>query len=454
MPSSQKIISKRKKTLFRLIRQTSLPIIIFAVLLITACVGTADPIPRQPTPTSTPSRSILPTETSIPTVIPTLITTIPPPETPFATPTTISVPEAVEPLQFPDPGQFEWQQIAGGFNSPIGLANAGDGSDRLFVIEQPGMIRVIHEGKVLDEPLLDIRGRISCCGERGLLGLAFHPRYLENGYFFVNYTDMNGNTAVSRFTVSDDPGRADASSETIVLQVDQPYANHNGGGIAFGTDGYLYIALGDGGSGGDPQGNAQNTNSLLGKLLRLDVNQSGGYQIPPDNPFAGGGGSPEIWAYGLRNPWRFSFDRLTGDMYIGDVGQGSREEIDFLPAGVPGGANFGWNYMEGSLPFGPAPDTDASGWIDPVAEYGRDQGFSVIGGVVYRGDRMPEWRGIYFYGDYGSGNIWGLYPSETGDWENRLLFQTGRSITSFGEDESGELYYVSLDGGLYKLAGK
>jgi glucose/arabinose dehydrogenase len=310
---------------------------------------------------------------------------------------------------------------------------------------------VINDRGVFEEPFLDISEKISCCGERGLLGLAFHPQYPENGYFFVNYTDINGDTVIARFEVSDDRDRAAPDSELKLLGVEQPYANHNGGGIAFGPDGYLYIALGDGGSGGDPLGNAQNTNSLLGKMLRIDVSPTDGYAVPADNPYTGGGGAPEVWAYGLRNPWRFSFDRLAGDLFIGDVGQGSWEEIDYLPVGAPGGANFGWNYREGSQPFVTAPGADELKMIPPAAEYGRDQGYSVIGGVVYRGEELPEMYGIYYYGDYGSGNIWGLYLDDGDAWQNRLLFQTGTSITSFGEDESGELYYVAGDGGLYKL---
>jgi glucose/arabinose dehydrogenase len=238
------------------------------------------------------------------------------------------------------------------------------------------------------------------------------------------------------------------------LEIEQPYPNHNGGGVAFGPDDFLYVALGDGGSGGDPLGNAQNTSSFLGKLLRLDVDQEQGYAVPPDNPFAGGGGVPEVWVYGLRNPWRFSFDRRTGDLYIGDVGQGSWEEIDYLPAGHPGGANFGWNYREGAHPYGDANPPESLDLIDPIAEYGRDQGYSVIGGLVYRGKQLPEWEGIYLFGDYGSGYIWGLFRSQDNSWEKQLLFQTGSSITSFGEDELGELYYVDQGGGLYQLVNR
>jgi glucose/arabinose dehydrogenase len=370
------------------------------------------------------------------------------------TPTITPTIKGTAPPDFPDPEQYEWQLIIGGLKRPVGVTNAGDGTDRLFVSEQSGTIMVIRDNNLLPEPFLDISKLISCCGERGLLGLAIHPHYSENGFFFVNYTDLNGDTVISRFEVSTDPDQANPVSDVKLIVVGQPYANHNGGGIAFGPDGYLYLALGDGGSGGDPLGNAQNTYSLLGKLLRLDVDQGDGYTIPADNPFAGGGGAPEVWAYGLRNPWRFAFDRLTGDLFIGDVGQGSWEEIDFLPAGYSGGANFGWNYREGPQPYVAASSSGDLGMIDPVAEYGRDQGYSVIGGVVYRGEQLPEWNGIYLYGDYGSGYIWGLYPSQDGSWQNRLLFQTDSSITSFGEDEQGELYYVAQDGGLYQLVHK
>ena len=231
----------------------------------------------------------------------------------------------------------------------------------------------------------------------------------------------------------------------------QPYVNHNGGTVAFGPEGYLYLGLEDGGSGGDPLGNAQNLDSLLGKLLRLDVDGGEPYIIPPDNPYAQGGGAPEVWASGLRNPWRFSFDRLTGDLFIGDVGQNSWEEIDFHPAGAPGGANFGWNYREGAHPYQGSSPSDPL-LIDPIAEYGRDQGLSVIGGMVYRGEQLPEWRGIYLYGDYGSGLIWGLFREAEGSWRNAVLFETGSSITSFGEDESGEIFYVDLAGNLFQLA--
>jgi glucose/arabinose dehydrogenase len=237
--------------------------------------------------------------------------------------------------------------VVGGLAKPIGLANAGDGSNRLFVIEQAGVIRILQNGLLTPEPFLDIRAQVgSQANEQGLLGLAFHPKYAKNGYFYVNYTDLQGDTVIARFSVSaSDPQRADPTSEKRLLAVDQPYPNHNGGQVIFGPDGYLYLGLGDGGSGGDPAGNGQSRATLLGKILRIDVDKGDPYAIPPDNPFAQGGGRAEIWAYGLRNPWRFSFDRLTGDLYIADVGQNQWEEIDWLPAGQSG-ANLGWDVFE------------------------------------------------------------------------------------------------------------
>ena len=421
------------------------------MLALAACGGRDIPAVLTPTPSSFQNATVIPAATpSLPEpaiMIQTSTVTALPAFTPTAIPT-IQEPIARE---IPDTMRTSWQLITSGFISPVGLANAGDGSGWLYIVEQAGKIRVLRDRELVREPFLDISERVSCCGERGLLGLAFYPHFAENGYFFVNYTDLNGDTVIARFEVSDDEFQSDPASEVKLLVIEQPYANHNGGGIAFGPDGYLYIALGDGGSGGDPLGNAQDTNSLLGKLLRIDVGEGAGYRIPPDNPFASGGGAPEVWVYGLRNPWRFSFDRQTGDLFIGDVGQGSWEEIDFLPAGSPGGANYGWSFREGSHTYSAGTADEDLGLTDPVAEYGRDQGYSVIGGVVYRGEQLPELKGIYLYGDYGSGNIWGLYPDYDGSWQNRLLFQTGSSITSFGEDESGELYYVAQGGGLYQL---
>ncbi len=252
-----------------------------------------------------------------------------------------------------------------------------------MVLEQPGRIRVIKSGALLATPFLDITDRVGSRGnEQGLLGIALHPNFKSNGYFYVNYTDLNGNTVIARFTVSSNPDQADQNSEKILLHVQQPYPNHNGGSMVFGPDGYLYMGLGDGGSEGDPLLIGQNLNTLLGKLLRIDVNHGDPYSIPADNPFAKGGGLPEIWVYGLRNPWRFSFDRATGDLYIGDVGQDLYEEIDYLPAGSPGGANFGWSYREGFHPYKGTPPSGLK-LVDPVWEYSHAEGgCAVTGGFV------------------------------------------------------------------------
>jgi glucose/arabinose dehydrogenase len=286
--------------------------------------------------------------------------------------------------------------------------------------------------------------------EQGLLGLAFHPRYSENGFFYVNYTDFNGDTHISRFSVSaENPDLADPASEKLLIFVAQLFRNHNGGSVVFGPDGYLYLGLGDGGSGGDPQGNGQSTQTLLGKILRIDVDSGDPYGIPADNPFANGGGLPEIWAFGLRNPWRFSFDSLTGDAYIADVGQNQWEEIDFLPAGSSSGANFGWDYREGNHRFEGIYLGDDL--IDPVAEYDHAQGCSVTGGYVYRGVNLPAWQGVYVYGDYCSGRVWALLRNADGAWQNASLFNTGTSISSFGVDEAGEIYLVDHTGDVYLL---
>jgi glucose/arabinose dehydrogenase len=345
--------------------------------------------------------------------------------------------------------------VAEGFDNPVYVTHAGDGSGRLFVVEQSGQIRIIQEGAILPEPFLDLTGiAVDNAFERGLLGLAFHPRYAENGQFFVNYTDVNGDTAVARYTVSaGDPDRADPDSAQIILRVEQPYPNHNGGDLAFGPDGYLYIGMGDGGSAGDPQGNGQNLNTLLGKMLRLDVDSGEPYAIPPDNPFAGRSiAQPEIWAYGLRNPWRFSFDRATGDLYIADVGQNAYEEVNFQPADSPGGENYGWDLMEGLHPYEGSPPSDAN-LVLPVAEYAQSEGgCSVTGGYVYRGQALPELLGVYFFGDYCSGLVWALHRTAEGAWERALFTRTTFSISSFGEDEAGELYVVDHGGAVYQLA--
>jgi glucose/arabinose dehydrogenase len=368
-------------------------------------------------------------------------------------PTESPIPEPTQPAQpgFPDHSLYEWAIVADGFRRPLFLTHAGDGSGRLFVVDQDGAIRVIENGNTLAQPFLDIDAQIRSDGnEQGLLGLAFHPDFEQNGFFYVNYTDNNGDTVISRFSVTSDPNLADPASETILLQVDQPYQNHNGGHLEFGPDGFLYAGLGDGGSVGDPHDNGQSTQTLLGKILRIDVNSGSPYAVPPDNPFAGGGGLSEIWIYGLRNPWRFSFDSATGDLYIGDVGQNQLEEIDFLPAGGAAGANLGWSYFEGTRAFQGSPP-DGSNLIGPVAEYDHSGRCSVTGGYVYRGETLPEWRGVYFYADYCSGEVWGLLRNPDGTWENRNLYAIDANITSFGTDENGEHYIVGRSGALYRL---
>ncbi len=348
---------------------------------------------------------------------------------------------------------YQLVPVASGFSRPLYVTHAGDGSGRLFVVEQGGAIRVIKDGVVLAQPFLDVSGLISREAledgytERGLLGLAFHPGYADNGWLYINYTDVNGHTVVARYTVSaDDPDRADPASAAPLLYVQQPYANHNGGHMAFGPDGYLYVSLGDGGSGGDPDGNGQNLATLLGSILRLDVNVADGYAIPADNPFVDREGAhPEIWAWGLRNVWRFSFDRATGDLYLADVGQNQWEEINFQPVSSAGGENYGWNAFEGTHVYSGQPAVSAV--VAPVLEYAHSNGrCSVTGGYVYRGERIPALQGVYLYGDWCTGTIWSAQRDAGGFWQAVVSLESGRSISSFGEDEAGELYLVDYGG--------
>jgi glucose/arabinose dehydrogenase len=366
---------------------------------------------------------------------------------------------AQEAIPQPDPDSVAFKPVVTGLVRPLFATHAGDGSGRLFLVEQGGTIWIIQDGQKLEMPFLDVSSLISqeatsAAGytERGLLGLAFHPDYVENGAFFVDYTDRDGNTVVARYQVSADPNVAEPASAVTIFTAQQPFANHNGGHLAFGPDGYLYVALGDGGSQGDPNDNAQNLSRPLGKILRLDVDaENVPYAAPADNPFVNTSGAmPEIWAYGLRNPWRFSFDRETGDLWIGDVGGSAWEEINFQPVTWPGGANYGWNRVEGMHPTGTGnPPTDL---ILPVAEYSHDYGISVAGGYVYRGEAIPGLQGVYLYGDFGSGLIWSLVPNGDGSFSSQI-FQTGTgmSISSFGEGEDGELYIVDYNGRLLQI---
>jgi glucose/arabinose dehydrogenase len=349
-------------------------------------------------------------------------------------------------------GSYHLVEVVTGLQRPLYVTSAGDNSGRLFVVEQDGRIRVVQDGKLLDQPFLDISDQVSRDdAERGLLGLAFHPKYSTNGLFFINYTDTKGDTVVASYGVSaGDSNQADPQQMAIIITVDQPFPNHNAGQLAFGPDGDLYIGLGDGGSAGDPHGNAQNPAVLLGKMLRLDVNRGTPYRIPPDNPFIHNSAfAPEIWALGLRNPWRYSFDRATGDLYIADVGQEKWEEVDFQPANK-GGENYGWNAFEGSHPYSAATHLTQPS-VQPVVEYSHADGCSITGGYVYRGQALPGLQGSYLFGDYCSGTIWTTRRDAVGSWQTTLLMNSGRQISSFGEDQQGELYVVDYSGIVLRL---
>jgi len=343
-------------------------------------------------------------------------------------------------------------RIATGVSAPTDIQGPGDGSGRLFFVQQNGIVRVFRDGQLAATPFLDITSRTRGGGEQGLLGLAFPPGFNTKQYFYVNYTDRNGDTVVARYRVPvGRPDQADAASEEVILTQDQPFSNHNGGQLRFGPDGFLWIGLGDGGSGGDPMGFAQNPRSRLGKMLRIDVESGGsGFRVPPGNPFSGNPSFlPEIWAIGLRNPWRYSFDRETGDLWIADVGQNRAEEVNFTPASSRGGENYGWNRTEGLRCF--APNCNVQGLTMPVLEYTRNLGVSVTGGFVYRGRLYPALRGTYFYADYDSGRIWGVRREGEG-FVNRLLLASGLNITTFGEDEASELYLADQRGGaIYRI---
>jgi glucose/arabinose dehydrogenase len=345
--------------------------------------------------------------------------------------------------------------VAEGLDRPVVITHAGDGSGRLFVAEQPGTVRVVRGAALEPTPYLDLRERTHAQGERGLLGLAFHPAFAENGRLFVHYTDRGGATTVSELRA--DPPTApavDPATERVILTLEQPFGNHNGGQLAFGPDGYLYLGLGDGGSSGDPLDAGQDLGSWLGAILRLDVDGEEPYALPPDNPFVGVDGAlPEIWAYGLRNPWRFSFDVETGDLWIGDVGQNAVEAVNLERADSPGGENYGWRIMEGDTCFDPPRGCDTEGLTMPVVTYTHASGWgrSVTGGYRYRGASVPGLHGRYVFGDYVSGRVF-VAEEQGAGWSARPLLDTGFNISAFGVDEEAELYVADYGGGrLYRF---
>lgn len=356
----------------------------------------------------------------------------------------------------PDAAAIQLTPVAAGFTRPIYATHAGDGSGRLFVLEQSGKIWILQDDQRTAVPFLDVSAQISPAAltqrytEQGLLGLAFHPEYASNGSFFIKYTDHAGDSVVARYQVMPgQPQLADPSSGQIIFRHNQPYANHNGGHIDFGPDGYLYIALGDGGSANDPLGAGQNRQLLLGTILRLDIDSAFPYAIPPDNPFTNDAAAlDEIWAYGLRNVWRFSFDRATGDLYLADVGQNQWEEVNFQPADSRGGENYGWNVYEANTIFagGSAPNH-----VAPFFAYNHSLGCSVTGGYVVRGNAIAALQAAYLFGDYCTGRIWASWRDSSLTWQTIELMKTAMSISSFGEDEAGEVYVIDYTGALYRF---
>ncbi len=447
-------------------------VLTFGMCLIFAACAANAPTTNAPTnaplPTSGSAQTIAPTRppTNAPTHAPTSQATAPPAATEISNAAT-PAPTQPAPTQ---PAPTNTRAIAADISFTVGaepfianlkkpvlVTDAGDGSGRLFIVEQRGDILIAENGRVRETPFLNLRGKVnSQDNERGLLSVAFHPDYKNNGIFFVDYTgEPDGATVIERYRVSADPNVADANSGRVILEFAQPEANHNGGMMAFGPDGYLYIGTGDGGGAGDehgPIGNGQNLNTLLGKMLRIDVNADP-YAIPADNPFVNrADAKPEIWAYGLRNPWRFSFDRATGDLYIGDVGQGSREEIDFQAASAHGGENYGWRIMEGDECYDAAQNCARTDLIPPIAVYSHDFGCSVTGGYVYRGQTYAWLDGQYLFADYCSGIVWATARDANGVWQTRRVGKFDDTISSFGQDANGELYVVGHGNGvIYKL---
>jgi glucose/arabinose dehydrogenase len=437
------------------------PVIVALVASLQACASTATPLPDPtgaPTAaTAAPTSATASPATASPSVVPTAAETLAPTAAgtlPTPAPASPEQPSGAVGTPALDRLRVSFTPFVDGLDSPVFLTHAGDGSGVLYIVEQGGRILTVEaSGAAGDAPFLDIAERIQSGGEQGLLGLAFHPDYPTDDRFFVMYTASSGGAnTIAEFRAPD--GVGDPASERVLLAVEDFAGNHNGGMVAFGADGYLYAGTGDGGGGGDPQRNGQDPGALLGKILRIDIDSGDPYGSPADNPGASGGElAPEVWALGLRNPWRFSFDRLTGDLWIGDVGQGAWEEIDAQPAGA-GGRNYGWNLMEGPDCFGGG-DCDMEGLTLPVAAYGRGEGACVvIGGYVYRGDSEPEAHGTYLYADVCTGQFWGLDAAAAlrdGSAQPVELVVGEPGLSSFGEDEAGELYAVGLGGSVASL---
>ena len=399
----------------------------------TAVAATNTPPPPPVITDETASNTAQPTATEAPP------TELPPSPTPTVTP----IPENLV-------SSIRLEPVVSGLTQPLYVTHAFD--DRLFIVEQDGLIKIFQDGALLPTPFIDLTEPVGYnSNEQGLLGLAFHPNYQENGYFFVDYTDLNGRTNIARYRVTDDPNVADPASGQILLTIPQPFENHNGGMIAFGPDGYLYIGMGDGGSQGDPQNNGQNPGTLLGSILRLDVDSAdGSYTIPADNPFINDANArPEVWGYGLRNPWRFSFDRLTDAMFIADVGQNTWEEVSWLAAGTPAGQNFGWNFMESNHCY--RANCDPESFVPAIFEYDHTLGCSITGGYIYRGEQFLSLYGNYFAADFCTGTIWGVIQNPDGSWQSNVVNPGVIGINSFGEDVNGELYVVARTGEIFHI---
>lgn len=443
--------------------------LIFLVFLLVACGGGGDtvdePEPDVDTPVARAGATGVPTsptaETGSPPQEP-ASTLAPPGETPTlelpspeAQPTTGTVEPTAEPSATASPpldpsaATARLEPVVSGLRLPVDIDAAGDGSGRLFVIEKEGAIRVVESGVLLDRPFLDLRGGVALGNEQGLLGMVFEPGRPDR--FYTNYTDRSGTTIISRWRVTDDPTLADGDSEEVLLRVPQPAANHNAGHLAFGPDGYLWIGLGDGGAAADRFGNGQNLSTWLGSMLRIDVSGEQGYTIPADNPYVNGGGAPEIWAIGLRNPWRYSFDPATGQLWLADVGQNRIEEVNRVGA-QQAALNYGWPMMEGPDCF--QSGCSADGLVLPVTSYDHSVGCSITGGNVYRGGDYPTLQGLYFFSDYCSGTLWAI-PADAPEWvAPTVMAQSRASISAFGEDDRGELYATALEGTLYRVVGE